>query len=127
MPGIAWRAREGGAGLRDAVAFAAAKESGQSVSAAMAPVVEKYANSGELNFRIDDKDAAIARVVSAFLAEGAPERTLDFDGVRLDYRDWWVSLRKSNTEPYLRLLLEARDEALLADRLAVAKTNLGVA
>lgn len=106
--------------------IAAAKRRGLSFSAFMAPVA-RYANSGELNFRIDDKDAAIARVVSAFLAEGAPERTLDFDGVRLDYRDWWVSLRKSNTEPYLRLLLEARDEALLADRLAVAKTNLGVA
>ena len=86
----------------------------------MAPLA-RYANSGELNFRINDKDAAMARAVSALTQEAAPTRRLDFDGVRLDYPDWWLSLRKSNTEPYLRLIVEATSPALLAERLARVK------
>ena len=100
--------------------IAAAKERGLTFSQFMAPVA-RYANSGEINFRIDDKDAAMARTVAAFEAEAAPSRRLDFDGIRLDFPDWWISLRKSNTEPYLRLIVEARDKPLLADRLAKAK------
>ena len=103
--------------------IAAAKESGKSFSEFMAPV-DRYANSGELNFRIDDKDAAMARAVAAVEAEAAPSRRLDFDGVRLDYPDWWMSLRKSNTEPYLRLMAEARTPELLADRVAFVKRHL---
>ena len=45
-----------------------------------------------------------------------PERILDFDGIRCDWSDWWFNLRKSNTEPYLRLILEAKSEALLLSR-----------
>ena len=100
--------------------IAAAKARGVTFSQMMAPLA-RYANSGELNFRINDKDAAMARAVSALTQEAAPTRRLDFDGVRLDYPDWWLSLRKSNTEPYLRLIVEATSPALLAERLARVK------
>ena len=100
--------------------IAAAKARGTTFSQMMAPLA-RYANSGELNFRIDDKDAAMARAVSALTQEAAPTRHLDFDGIRLDYPDWWLSLRKSNTEPYLRLIVEATSPALLAERLARVK------
>ena len=105
--------------------IAAARAKGTAFSQLIAPV-DRYANSGELNFRIDDKDAAIARAVAALRAEREPDRILDFDGFRLDYPDWWVSLRKSNTEPYLRLLVEASDESRLAERVALMKRLIGV-
>ena len=44
-----------------------------------------------------------------------PERFLDFDGYRLDYHDWWLNIRPSNTEPYLRFLCEAKSEANLKE------------
>lgn len=94
--------------------IAIAHRSGIPFSQMIAPICP-YANSGEVNFRIKDKDAAILRVIS-FLEQnyGKPSRRLDFDGFRLDYPDWWISLRKSNTEPFLRLMLEASSPSLLA-------------
>ena len=94
------------AALRILGAFADAKARGLTVSAFMAPLLGKYANSGEVNFKVEDKPAAIARVLEA--AKGlAPEigRTT-IDGYRLEYDAGWVSVRQSNTEPYLRLIVE---------------------
>jgi phosphomannomutase len=106
--------------------FAKAKrERRVTLSEFIAPVV-RYANSGELNFRIDDKDAAIARVLAAARAKAEPDRVLDFDGYRLDYNDWWFSIRKSNTEPFLRLIVEARTQEMLEERVAHLKNALGL-
>ena len=105
------------AALRILGAFAEAKARGQTVSAFMAPLLGKYANSGEVNFKVDDKPAAIARVLEA--AKGlAPEtgRTT-IDGYRLEYDAGWVSVRQSNTEPYLRLIVECDTRARLNDWL----------
>ena len=44
-----------------------------------------------------------------------PERFLDFDGYRLDYPDWWLNIRPSNTEPYLRFLAESKSETGLKE------------
>ena len=106
------------AALRILGAFAEAKARGQTVSAFMAPLLGKYANSGEVNFKVADKPAAIARVLEA--AKGlAPEtgRTT-IDGYRLEYDAGWVSVRQSNTEPYLRLIVECDTRARLDDWLA---------
>lgn len=97
--------------------IAEAKERGISFSQLIAPV-NRYASSGEVNLRIDDKDAAMSRAVAALESEASPIRRLDFDGIRLDYPNWWTSIRKSNTEPYLRLIVEARDSAMLEERLS---------
>ena len=94
------------AALRLLGAFAAAKKAGVCVSAAMAPVVEKYANSGEVNFRVDDKPAAIARVLDAASRLGRETGRSEIDGYRLEYAEGWISVRQSNTEPYLRLIVE---------------------
>ena len=93
--------------------IARAKAAGRSFSEMMRPIVSRYANSGEMNFEVADKDAAIARVVAAAesLADVASESRID--GVRLDFADGWVSVRKSNTEPYLRLIVECRTSAML--------------
>ena len=106
------------AALRILGAFADAKARGQAVSAFMAPLLGKYANSGEVNFKVEDKPAAIARVLEA--ARGlAPEtgRTT-IDGYRLEYDAGWVCVRQSNTEPYLRLIVECDTRARLDDWLA---------
>ena len=105
------------AALRILGAFASAKARGLTVSAFMAPLLGKYANSGEVNFKVDDKPAAIARVLET--AKGlAPEtgRT-EIDGYRLEYDAGWISVRQSNTEPYLRLIVECDTRARLDDWL----------
>jgi len=75
---------------------------------------ERYAASGEINTEVADPQATIARVAKE-LAE-IPGATLDtLDGVTVDCGSWWVNLRGSNTEPLLRLNLEAADPAQCAE------------
>ena len=95
--------------------IARAKAAGRSFSEMMRPIVSRYANSGEMNFEVADKDAAIARVVAAAESLAAVESESRIDGVRLEFADGWVSVRKSNTEPYLRLIVECRTQAMLDD------------
>ena len=52
-------------------------------------------------------------VVSYFEALEKPEAFYDFDGYRIEYKDWWLNIRPSNTEPYLRFLAEANSPELL--------------
>ena len=104
--------------------IAAAKEKGVTFSELMKPIVSRYANSGEINFKIpeveglpadkDAKDLAIERVLKFAAAELPREISRStMDGYRLEYEDGWLSIRKSNTEPYLRLLVEAKTPQLM--------------
>ena len=94
---------------------AKAKRGGSTFSGIMAPISGKFANSGEINFRVEDKDAAISRVLAALAEAGLEEVSRsEMDGVRVEFAEGWVSIRKSNTEPYLRLVAECDG----ADRLA---------
>jgi len=64
---------------------------------------ERYASSGELNRRVEDPLAVIEAVAAAF-----PDARQDrLDGLTVEYDDWWFNLRPSNTEPLLRLNVEA--------------------
>ena len=76
-----------------------------------------YANSGEVNFRLEDKDGAIEALCSRFIDHDSPDKVLDFDGRRIEFPSWWFNVRKSNTEPYLRIVCEARDGVELKKRL----------
>ena len=88
------------------------------LSSLQRPLLGKYANSGEVNFKVEDKPAAIARVLEA-AKELAPEKgRTTIDGYRLEYDAGWVSVRQSNTEPYLRLIVECDTRARLDDWLA---------
>ncbi len=71
--------------------------------------------SGEINFRVDDAKATVARVMAHY-ADQTP--ALDYtDGVSVEFDTWRFNLRSSNTEPLLRLNVETRgDAALLRDR-----------
>ena len=101
------------AALRILGEIAAAKAAGQTFSEMMRPISGVYANSGELNFKVEDKDAAIARVLSVAQAKLPREISRsDMDGLRLEYEEGWINIRKSNTEPYLRLLAERRGDVM---------------
>ena len=67
--------------------------------------LERYAASGETNVEVDDPQATMERVSAAF-SDAGQERV---DGLTVDLGDWWFNLRPSNTEPLLRLNLEAPD------------------
>jgi phosphomannomutase len=69
----------------------------------------KYFKSQELNFKVDDKEAAIEKLKQKY-SDGEQ----DFiDGIRVQYKDWWFNARPSNTEPLLRLSIEADTKELL--------------
>lgn len=90
-------------------ALAAAKARGVSCSQLMAPIM-KYASTGEWNFKIDDKAAAVDAACAALKdLLGKPCQVYDFDGVRIEFKDGWANLRPSNTEAYLRAIVEAKD------------------
>ncbi|HSX03010.1 MAG TPA: phosphomannomutase/phosphoglucomutase [Candidatus Saccharimonadia bacterium] len=93
-------------------AIAALSQSGQGLSA-LANQYRKYAASGELNFTVPDKAAAIARLKAAY-ADGQAD---ELDGLTVNYPDWWFIVRPSNTEPLLRLNVEATTPALLEEHL----------
>ena len=69
--------------------------------------IEKYRNSGEVNFKVEDKKGAMEAVKAHFTAEETPTAFMDFDGYRVEFPDWWFNVRPSNTEPYLRFICEA--------------------
>ena len=96
--------------------IAKAKRSGKSFSEMMKPVSSAYANSGELNFKVEDKDGAVERVLAA-AKRCFPEEISrsEIDGVRVEYRDGWFNVRKSNTEPYLRLIVECKTGQMLRE------------
>lgn len=75
--------------------------------------IETYQNSGEINFKIERKAAAMEAVKDYYFEQAKPDAFFDFDGYRLEYPDWWLNIRPSNTEPYLRFLAEAKTKEQL--------------
>lgn len=100
-------------------AIGALSDSGLKLSELVAKY-EKYAVSGEINFEVADKDAKIAELKEAFSDGEADE----LDGLTVNYPDWWFIVRPSNTEPLLRLNVEATSPALLDENLAKLKAIL---
>jgi phosphomannomutase len=85
--------------------------SGLSLSELLAPF-RTYFDSGEINSRVDDQAAAIEKIATA-LADGRTDR---LDGLTVEFEDWWCNVRASNTEPLLRLNVEATTPELLAEK-----------
>ena len=82
--------------------------SGAPLSKLLAPY-RRYAQSGEVNLEHPDPAGAVEAVAEVMSRRGADtDRT---DGLTVDYPDWWFNLRTSNTEPLLRLNVEARTES----------------
>jgi phosphomannomutase len=83
-------------------------ESRKPLSKLIAPF-RRYAHSGEINFQNEDPAAALAALRKAFTKAKVGE----LDGLSLDAGDWWCNVRTSNTEPLLRLNLEAKNRKVL--------------
>lgn len=96
------------------------KAEGKSLSQLMDGIA-KYANSGEINFKIEAKKDAMDAVRDHFLKTENATAQFDFDGYRVEFVDWWFNIRPSNTEPYLRLLAEAKSTTMLEEKLSTIK------
>ena len=99
-----WRADSGS--IASMVVLEALCEAGVPLSELRKPF-ERYAASGEINTKVGDPLAVIEAVAGKF-ADASQDR---LDGLTVDLGDWWFNLRASNTEPLLRLNLEAADRA----------------
>ncbi|MBO5634551.1 MAG: phosphomannomutase/phosphoglucomutase [Bacteroidales bacterium] len=86
--------------------------------------IARYKNSREINFRIEDKAGAMDAVRELFTSAETPTATMDFDGYRVEFPDWWFNIRPSNTEPYLRFICEATSDELLEEKVAMTKQLL---
>jgi phosphomannomutase len=73
---------------------------------------KKYFDSGEINSRVED----IPRKIDELADHYSDGRVDHLDGVTVEYKDWWFNVRPSNTEPLLRLNLEARSQELMEEK-----------
>lgn len=80
---------------------------------AFSTLIQKFRtfyNSGEINSKVADVESAIARVEQRFAAQGAVDR---LDGLTISANSWWLNVRASNTEPLLRLNVEATSDEIM--------------
>ncbi len=104
----------------------------KSMSELIKPIA-RYSQSGEINFQIEDKDAALNALKANFGPGSEFDGTVDeMDGVTIDCfakagerGGWWCNVRKSNTEPLLRLNLEAKDKKTLERAFSLIAPGLG--
>jgi phosphomannomutase len=87
---------------------------GRKLSELLAPFRERYFLSGEINTPVEDVDATLREIEERYAAAGG--RISHLDGVSVDFDDWHFNVRPSNTEPLLRLNLEALDEGAMEHR-----------
>ena len=102
---------------------AAMKNEGVTLSELIGKIA-RYQNSGEINFRIEDKKGAMDAVREFFISHEEPSAQMDFDGYRVEFPDWWFNIRPSNTEPYLRFICEATSTELLNEKVEQTKKLL---
>jgi len=105
-----WYADSGAITL--AVTLSLLSESDKPMSELMKPML-KYRQSGETNFKVEDKQAAMDEIKETFAADATID---ELDGVTIDAFEsdgWWFNVRPSNTEPLLRLNMECKDQPTL--------------
>jgi phosphomannomutase len=90
------------------------------LSERIAPL-RRYVSSGEINFQVADKKEKMELIEKTF-SDGQIDH---LDGVTVSYDDWWLNVRPSNTEPLLRLNMEAKDKASMEAHLAQVTKLLG--
>ncbi len=93
------------------------KKEGKTLSSFMDTIIS-YANSGEVNFKLEQKDEAMKALYDTYGTKNDVKALYDFDGYRIEFDSWWFNVRKSNTEPYLRLVVEAHTEEELKEKFA---------
>jgi phosphomannomutase len=106
-----WRADSGMLAALHALAALGETPAGTTISSLMREF-DRYSNSGEINTEVKDQKAMTEKIRLAY-AEGTT--TDEMDGLTIDGGEWWFNVRPSNTEPLLRLNVEARDEAQMVE------------
>src|SRR5918912_1426592 len=81
------------------------------ISELLAPI-DPYVRSGEINSEVEDQNATLKKVEDHY-SENEDVKIDHLDGLTVDFGDWWFNLRPSNTEPLLRLNVEAEDRATM--------------
>jgi phosphomannomutase len=89
-------------------------KSGQTLSELLRPFRERFFLTGEINTPVSDVALKLQELKERFTAEGG--RVSHLDGISIDFDDWHFNVRPSNTEPLLRLNLEALSEGLMAEK-----------
>lgn len=107
-----WRADSGMLAAMHALAALGETPDGTTLSSLLASYA-RYAMSGEINTKVADVPAAVERIRGAF-ADRATDIE-DFDGMTVTGQGWWFNVRPSNTEPLLRLNVEAGDSKLMGE------------
>lgn len=107
-----WRADSGMLAALHAIAALGETPPGTAFSSLLAPY-DRYCASGEINTEVRDPAAVTEAIRSEFLARGVTDIE-DFDGMTVTGESWWFNVRPSNTEPLLRLNVEAADEGRMA-------------
>jgi phosphomannomutase len=74
--------------------------------------IQRYSASGEINSEVKDREVVLQRIRDTY-SDG---HQFELDGVSVEYEDWWLNVRASNTEPYIRLNLEARTPEMMAEK-----------
>ena len=94
--------------------------SGKKMSELVAPL-QRYAKSPETNFEVEDKAGKMRELAAAY-----PDGEIDWmDGITVQFPDWWFNVRPSNTEPLLRLVVEARTATELDRHFAELVARIG--
>jgi phosphomannomutase len=86
-------------------------KTGKKVSELVMPL-KKYSASGEINSRVDDVKGVLAKLKEKY-SDG---KQFELDGLSTEYNDWWFNVRASNTEPLLRLIVEAKERGLMEEK-----------
>jgi len=99
--------------------------SGAELSELVDNMIKKYPCSGEINYKVDDADKTISKVEEYFKGQGG---SFDYtDGVSVEFPKWRFNIRKSNTEPLIRLNLETRSEEIsIAEKVSEIKGIIGL-
>jgi phosphomannomutase len=88
-------------------------KTGKKLSQLIAPIMKKYPMSGEINSVVESTEATTAKIEKLYKKGGKVSK---FDGLSIEFNDWRFNLRPSNTEPLLRLNVEARTKALVRQK-----------
>ncbi|MEK7516439.1 MAG: phosphomannomutase/phosphoglucomutase [Patescibacteria group bacterium] len=85
-------------------------ERGERLSELVRPL-RRYVQTGEINFEIEDKEGVMRRIEERYASTA--REIVRIDGLRMEFDDWWFSVRLSNTEPLLRLNIEAKERRVM--------------
>jgi len=95
-------------------------ETNAPISKLISPL-QRYSSSGEINFEVENKQAKMDELTRRY-SNGQLDH---LDGVTIQYKEWWFNCRPSNTEPLLRLNVEAKTKELLDEKLSELTEQLG--